>query len=105
MHWQAIAGILLLLCIQPAITGWRWNLLLRAQKIVVLWPGGRARDDRICFNVLIPGAVGGDLIKGLHSRAARGRRSAAATSILMDRVIGLFGLWLLAALMMAFKVR
>lgn len=52
------------------------------------------------FNVVIPGAVGGDLVKGYYiTRAMVGRRSSAATSILMDRVLGMLGLLLLAALM------
>jgi len=50
------------------------------------------------FNVAIPGAVGGDLIKGYYiTRVAPGRKAQAATSIVMDRVAGLIGLFFLGA--------
>jgi uncharacterized membrane protein YbhN (UPF0104 family) len=103
LHWQAMAAILILLYIQPGITAWRWNLLLRAQEIRL--PYRRAFGLTmigLMFNVAIPGAVGGDLMKGYYiTRANAGRRTSAATSILMDRLLGLLGLFLLAVLVVA----
>jgi hypothetical protein len=99
LHWQAISAMIVLLCIQPGITAWRWNLLLRAQEIPLPYRQAFGLTMiGLFFNVVIPGAVGGDLIKGYYiTRAMEGRRSSAATSILMDRVLGLLGLLLLAA--------
>ena len=99
LHWQAISAMIVLMCIQPGITAWRWNLLLRAQEIRLPYHQAFGLTMiGLFFNVVIPGAVGGDLIKGYYiTRAMEGRRSSAATSILMDRVLGLLGLILLAA--------
>jgi glycosyltransferase 2 family protein len=102
-HWQAISAIIVLLCMQPGITAWRWNLLLKAQDIQLPYQQAFGLTMiGLFFNVVIPGAVGGDLIKGYYiTRASEGRRSSAATSILMDRVLGVLGLFLLAVLMIA----
>jgi hypothetical protein len=106
-QWPAILAMLVLLSIQPAVTAWRWNLLLGAQEIRL--PYKRAFGLTmigLLFNVVIPGAVGGDLIKGYYiTRATVGRRSSAATSILMDRVLGMLGLFMLAVLMIAVNSR
>jgi hypothetical protein len=102
-HWPELVAILILLYTQVAVTAWRWNLLLKAQEIH--FPYGQAMNLTmigVLFNVVIPGAVGGDLMKAYYvTRAAAGRKSPAATSILMDRVLGLQGLFLLSALMVA----
>lgn len=100
-HWPELIAILILLYTQVAATAWRWNLLLKAQEIH--FPYSRAMSLTmigVLFNVVIPGAVGGDLMKAYYvTRAAAGRKSPAATSILMDRVVGLQGLFLLSAVM------
>jgi hypothetical protein len=52
------------------------------------------------FNVVIPWAVGGDLMKGYCiTRAAPGRKAQAATSVVVDRVVGLIGLLFPGAVM------
>src|SRR6202035_1444589 len=100
-HWPIMLAILGLGYAQVGITAWRWKLLLEAQEIWL--PYGRAWGLTMVgmlFNVVIPGAVGGDLIKGYYiTRAASGRKSHAATTILMDRVVGLIGLLFLGAVM------
>ena len=100
-HWHAISAMVVLLCIQPGVTAWRWNLLLRAQEIRLPYRQAFGLTMiGLFFNVVIPGAVGGDLIKGYYiTRATEGRRSSAATSILMDRMLGILGLLLLAVVM------
>jgi uncharacterized membrane protein YbhN (UPF0104 family) len=106
-QWPALLAILILLYIQPGMTAWRWNLLLRAQEIRL--PYQRAFGLTmigLLFNIAIPGAVGGDLVKGYYiMRVAEGRRSPAATTILIDRLIGILGLFLLAVLMVAVNFR
>jgi len=100
-HWPIVLAILGLGYSQVGITAWRWKLLLEAQEIWL--PYGRAWGLTMVgmlFNVVIPGAVGGDLIKGYYiTRAASGRKSHAATTVLMDRVVGLIGLLFLGAVM------
>jgi len=100
-QWPLMLAIVALAYSQVGISAWRWNLLLRAQDIQL--PYRRAWGLTMIgmlFNVVIPGAVGGDLVKGYYiTRAASGRKSDAATTLLMDRVVGLIGLLFLGAVM------
>ena len=102
-QWPMMMSIAALAYIQAAIATARWNLLLRAQRIRL--PYSRAWGLVMIgnlFNVAIPGAVGGDLVKGYYiARAAGPRATEAATSVVMDRVVGLVGLLLLGALLIA----
>jgi uncharacterized protein (TIRG00374 family) len=100
-HWAIVLAILLLGYTQIGITAWRWKLLLAAQEIRLSFSRAWGLSmTGMLFNVVVPGAVGGDLIKGYYiTRAAPSRKSHAATTILMDRVVGLIGLLLLGAVM------
>jgi uncharacterized membrane protein YbhN (UPF0104 family) len=106
-RWPTLLAMACLLYLQCAVTAWRWNLLLRAQEIRI--PYRRTFGLTmigLLFNLVIPGAVGGDVIKGYYiTRAAPGCRPQAATSVLMDRIIGVLGLFLLAALVSTFHFR
>src|SRR5215831_19922962 len=106
-RWRTLMAMACLLYLQCAITAWRWNLLLRAQEIRI--PYRRAFGLTMIgflFNLVIPGAVGGDVVKGYYiTRAAPGRRSQAATSVLMDRILGVVALFLLTALVSMFNFR
>lgn len=75
----------------------RWHVLLRAQGLDL-----RLRRTISVFTIslffanLLPGAAGGDLIRGVYVyRAAPGKRAAAMLSILVDRLVGLVGFVLL----------
>ena len=106
-HWPIVFAILLLGYAQIGITAWRWKLLLAAQNIRLSFSRAWGLTmTGMLFNVVVPGAVGGDLIKGYYiTRAAPGRKSHAATTILMDRVVGLIGLLLLGAVMAVANLR
>jgi glycosyltransferase 2 family protein len=106
-QWPLMLAIAALGYSQIAITTWRWKLLLEAQEIRLNF---RAAWGLVMigmlFNVVIPGAVGGDLIKGYYiTRATEGKKSHAATSILMDRVVGLIGLLFLGAVMVVANLK
>jgi glycosyltransferase 2 family protein len=49
------------------------------------------------FNLVIPGAVGGDLIKAAYLARMRIRKTQAIASMVIDRILGLFGLFVLAS--------
>lgn len=78
------------------VTFLRWYLLVWAQGLPF-----RVRDSlRIgfigfFFNLLIPGAVGGDLVKAVLLAREQERRTVAVATVLIDRIIGLYGLILL----------
>jgi glycosyltransferase 2 family protein len=100
-HWPTMLTMLIFLGMQPCVTAWRWSLLLRAQEIRL--PYQQAFGFTmigLLFNVAIPGPIGGDLVKGYYiTRVTEGRKSAAAGTILIDRLVGILGLFLLAVLM------
>jgi uncharacterized protein (TIRG00374 family) len=50
------------------------------------------------FNLLIPGAVGGDLVKAAYLSRMQIKKTQAVASMLIDRMLGLLGLSLLAAI-------
>jgi len=50
------------------------------------------------FNLVIPGAVGGDLIKAAYLVRMRIRKTQAIASMAIDRILGLLGLFVLAAI-------
>ena len=70
-------------------------------------PGDRAAGSRSApafllgfignvFNLVIPGAVGGDLIKAAYLVRMDINRTQAVASMVIDRILGLLGLFLLA---------
>ena len=54
------------------------------------------------FNLVIPGAVGGDLIKAAYLARMRIRKTQAIASMVIDRIVGLLGLFVLASIAGAF---
>ena len=50
------------------------------------------------FNLVIPGGVGGDLIKASYLVRMRIRRTQAVASMVIDRILGLLALFILAAI-------
>ena len=48
------------------------------------------------FNLVIPGAVGGDLVKATYLIRMDIKRTQAVASMVIDRIVGLLGLFLLA---------
>jgi uncharacterized protein (TIRG00374 family) len=81
-----------------AMTGWRWHLLLRAvglplrlaRAVVLTFVGG-------FFNLVVPGATGGDVVKAWYAARETGAGAAAVLSVFVDRFVGLFGLVVFAA--------
>src|ERR1700732_3994379 len=66
-QWPLMLAIVALGYSAGGVSSWRWNRLLRAQDIHL--PYRRAWGLTMIgmlFNVVIPGAVGGDLVKGYY---------------------------------------
>lgn len=76
----------------------RWRLLLGAQHIAI--PGARVLRlvlGSSFYGTLLPGVIGGDVLRtALVVQAADRQRAAALLSILLDRALGLAGLLLVA---------
>ena len=52
----------------------------------------------IVFNLVIPGAVGGDLIKAAYLVRMHIKKTQAIASMVIDRILGLLGLFILASI-------
>jgi uncharacterized protein (TIRG00374 family) len=81
-----------------SVASFRWNLLLRVQGICL-----RAKDlirltlIGVFFNISLPGAVSGDLVKmSLLAQHATDLKEETVLAVLLDRALGLFGLFLVA---------
>jgi uncharacterized protein (TIRG00374 family) len=93
----ASAGLLVMATLAAL---YRWDLLMRGQDLN--FPFGQvARYGMIgaFFNTTMPGAVSGDLIKAWYvlSDVKGQKKTPVLTSILLDRIMGVFGLILVSA--------
>ena len=86
------------------IAGLRWFLLMKAVSLdVAPTRAFSLHMIGLFFSLLLPGGAGGDLIKGyyLFRHQAAGRKALALTSIAMDRVIGIYGLFVMGLVVIA----
>lgn len=85
-------------CISLLITFVRWYLLVRAQDLpFTLRNAIRLGLVSYYFNSILPGSVGGDILKAVAVAREQSRRTVAVATIVIDRVIGLWALaWLVA---------
>ena len=81
------------------ITYVRWYFLVR-----VIEPRFKLRSTMLLgfigyvFNLVIPGAVGGDFIKAAYLVRMHIKKTQAVASMVIDRIIGLLGLFVLASI-------
>src|SRR5205823_4926165 len=74
----------------------RWYVLVRAQDLpFTVTDSIRLGFVGFFFNNFLPGSVGGDLVKAWYIAGEQSRRTVAVSTVLIDRVLGL---WALAAL-------
>jgi uncharacterized membrane protein YbhN (UPF0104 family) len=80
----------------------RWQWLLRVQKIQLSWARVLLLTIiGVFFNFFIPGGTGGDVVKIFYLlKETPGQRALALLSVLVDRILGLLGLALLAAVLL-----
>ena len=86
------------------ITGWRWNLLLRAQGIRIPFSlAMRLTYIGQFFSTFMPGATGGDLVKAYYIYKRGENRAGAVTTVFLDRVIGIYCMIFIAAMMVLIR--
>jgi uncharacterized protein (TIRG00374 family) len=79
------------------VIAFRWWLLLRAQAICIAVSAAvRLHFLGLFYNNVMPGSVGGDLLKAWYVTKHTDKRLAGALSVVVDRVIGLVGLVFMA---------
>ncbi|MEK2646351.1 lysylphosphatidylglycerol synthase transmembrane domain-containing protein [Bdellovibrio sp. BCCA] len=84
----------------------RWRILIRSQGMTAHpWSVFKLSLIGTFFNFAMPGGVGGDVIKAYYfTRENPGSKVVAVTSVLMDRVLGLFAMVLLALVVMVYDI-
>jgi len=95
---------LLLIGINMYLTSERWRVLLLTQshKLPSLQTY-KLTLIGIFFNFVVPGGVGGDIVKAFYfAKDHPESRMVAATSVLMDRVLGLYSMTMMAFFAMIF---
>lgn len=101
----ALAGLVLIF-LNLFFGSERWRFLLQTQDIKA--PSGAVFKLSLIgtfFNFAMPGGVGGDVIKAYYfTREHPGSKVVAVTSVLMDRVLGLFAMTFLALVVMFYDV-
>jgi glycosyltransferase 2 family protein len=82
------------------ITFVRWWLLVRAQGLPFsLHEAIRLGLVSYFFNTFLPGSVGGDIVKAVAVAREQSRQTVAVATVVIDRIIGLWALaWLVALL-------
>jgi glycosyltransferase 2 family protein len=98
LDFRLFAAGLLIFLFSVLLTFVRWYILVR-----VIEPDFKLSSTFVLgaigmvFNLVIPGGVGGDLIKASYLVRMRIRRTQAIASMVIDRVLGLLALFILAA--------
>lgn len=82
----------------------RWRVLIQSQGLKVsAFSVYKLSLIGGFFNFAMPGGVGGDVVKAFYfSRENPGSKVVAVTSVLMDRILGLFALVVLALIVMVY---
>jgi uncharacterized protein (TIRG00374 family) len=77
---------------------WRWQKLLQVQKLYLTrWDCLKLNLVGLFFNYVMPGGVGGDVVKAFYIvKDNPSNRMGAGISVLLDRVVGLYAMLLLA---------
>lgn len=99
--WEWLLACLLLLVVAASLTIVRWYLFVRSLNIpFTLRHAFQLGLLGLFGNTFLPGAVGGDFFKAYFlAKDSPGQRTAAVSTVLMDRAFGLFGLVLFAAVL------
>jgi len=85
------------------VVGYRFWFLLRAQNIRIrLWEAIRLTFLGQFFNMVVPGTVGGDLVKAWYVSRHTHKTAGVIMTIFVDRLVGLLELVLMAGVMLAF---
>jgi hypothetical protein len=85
--------------VATVLTFVRWYLLVRALELpFTLRDAVRLGFLGLVFNMVIPGAVGGDVVKAAFLCREQTKKTQAIASMLIDRVVGLLGLFSLASI-------
>lgn len=94
-----LAGVVVLTAVTLSCQIFRWYLLVRALDLpFTVRNAYRLGMVGYFYNTLLPGSIGGDFLKAFFiAKEHPERRAAAVATVLVDRMLGLFGLLLFAS--------
>lgn len=97
-NWGLLAGGLLVALLSFLVSFLRWYMLVRALELPFAFRNAiRLGFIGHFFSFLTLGMVGGDLLKAIFiAHEQPGRRTEAVASVIIDRVIGLYALFVMA---------
>ena len=101
VSWYWVLAALVLYFTSQTLLASRWVLLLRVQGIYISqFQAIRLTYMGLFYNNFMPGAVGGDLLKGWYvtRHSAEHLRVEAAVTVFVDRLVGLIGMILVAGI-------
>jgi uncharacterized protein (TIRG00374 family) len=76
----------------------RWHVLVRAQGLPLSFSSAMSLGLVGCFfNAFLPGSMGGDIVRAAVLAGGQKRRTTAVTTVVMDRVMALWGLFFFVA--------
>jgi uncharacterized protein (TIRG00374 family) len=99
--WNTLyfAIAVLLSILRNAIFAYRWKITLTVSGIQAAFPTlVKFYFIGAFFNLFLPTALGGDVVRGYNLAMHSGRRMGAVTSVLVERIIGFFALASIALL-------
>jgi uncharacterized protein (TIRG00374 family) len=105
-HWPLLLTGFLIFFVCLLLCAYRWQLLLRAQdlnlsfgRVLMLYFVGNF------FNTMLPGVTGGDLVKAIYAaHEAPHKKTAAVSTVVIDRIVGLIALILLTVVIMLIRL-
>jgi hypothetical protein len=94
LHWDYLALAALVCVLSTGLTFVRWYLLVRAVGLPFTFTDAlRLGLVGFYFNIFLPGSVGGDILKAAFLAREQDRRAVAVATVIMDRFIGLWGMF------------
>jgi uncharacterized protein (TIRG00374 family) len=99
LDWWLLAAALGIYLVGLVSTFVRWYLLVRVvDRRFTLGAAFLLGFIGNVFNLVIPGAVGGDLVKAAYLARMHVKKTQAIASMVIDRIVGLLGLFALASI-------
>ncbi|MHC4983378.1 MAG: lysylphosphatidylglycerol synthase transmembrane domain-containing protein [Planctomycetota bacterium] len=105
INWWFLACGTLGFVLSLLVVAVRWWMLLRIQRIrIALWESVRLTFLGQFFNAVVPGVVGGDLVKAYYVSKHTPKKAAVLLSVFVDRVLGPTELTIMAGAMIVVTV-
>jgi uncharacterized protein (TIRG00374 family) len=100
VQWTPLGIAALAYLVGLLFTFYRWYILVRSQDLpFTVTNAFRLGLVGFFFSTFLPGSIGGDIVKAVSIARQQDRRTVAVSTVLIDRVIGLWGLIWLVVLM------